>query len=392
MNLALGFSRQFRRLGILMSIPVTILISMLVIRFINQSGPGRTSAPGALLPTNKIELETGQHASISELTGELEQKQQQARSNHKLISLDFPQTSPVAKKPGGYDDPDFDHEANNLHGGNAEQETGSQKQAYQGATNQSADNSLMRLEKVNTGKHVQHRSEELYASARTREKIENHMAGLPVTADQLRGLSPMQGSDHKAGQSSNGLPPGFNGLPPGFNGYSKEDHTTGTGFSSDMSDTHPGQKEKSGIQVHAVALGDQRVHQGSVVKFRTMSGYIIDGHSIAQNTIFYAFASFENDRLKLYVNKLKAGATAIKIHLACFDDDDKEGIAMHIGHSKWAETAEAGKNSAVDEVSSRLPVGSGILSQVGHKLFSGSRNDEFALTDGSEFSFIQVTD
>lgn len=67
----MGFNRQFRKLGIILSIPATILISMLVIRFINLSGPAAVNAPGALLPNNRIELQSKPQNSISQLTVEL---------------------------------------------------------------------------------------------------------------------------------------------------------------------------------------------------------------------------------------------------------------------------------------------------------------------------------
>lgn len=385
MNLQLGINRQFRKLGVLLSIPATILISMLVIRFINQSGPVRVNAPGALMPNNKIELQSKTQNSISQLTGELEQEQESERLGHKLVSLDFPSDIVNASKS-------FTHSTSVLtHSGlsNIDNRT---SDSHKSPLSESADTETSELFKSKL-----RRRQALYPALSSRSHLQKGNTGLGAKnsfrEEQFSSSVVSPGKKADLIQQTNSINEQKTTVgAAGFNGFSKADSRNNPGiFTDGVKEAHTSQMNFN-MQIKAFALGDQKIHQGSIVKFRTMSEYAFNGQRILQNTIFYAFASFENDRLKLYVNKIKASSLSFNLHLVCFDEDEKEGIAINTSRNKWAETAETGKNSAVDEVSSRLPVASGILSQVGHKLFSASKNEEFLLADGLELSFKQRTD
>jgi len=385
MNIQLGFNRQFRKLGIILSVPATILISMLVIRFINLSGPAAVNAPGALLPNNKIELQSKPQNSVSQLTVELEQKQEEERSRHKLISLDFPGNianaskslmhSPAFTKQSGLSNlknkaPDISRDTIDDHGAQNYSDLNHSKLLRQQGINTHSSNRLTG-QKGRTGfSTVTGTQGATFTTLLTSNGKQNNLIHEINTRSEQR----------------------LKDVSTGFNGFSKEENGSNPGFFPEgIIDSHASPENVS-LQIKAFVLGDQKIHQGSVVKLRTMSEYSFNGRRILQNTIFYAFASFENDRLKLYVNKIKARSISLNLHMICFDDDEKEGIAMITVRNKWAETAETGKNSAVDEVSSRLPVASGMLSQMGHKLFSVSRNEEYLLADGLELSFKQRTD
>lgn len=385
MNIQMGFNRQFRKLGIILSIPATILISMLVIRFINLSGPAAVNAPGALLPNNRIELQSKPQNSISQLTVELEQKQEEERSRHKLISLDFPGDIANPSKSLIHS-PAFTKQSGLRNIKNRAHDIGWDTiDNYSDQNNSDLDRSkLLRQQGINT-----HSSNRL-AGQKGRTGFS------PVTGTQGATFTTLLTSNGKQNNLIHEIntrsEQKLNGVSTGFNGFSKEENGSNPGvFPEGIIDSHASPGNVS-LQIKAFALGDQKIHQGSIVKLRTVSEYSINGRRILQNTIFYAFASFGNDRLMLYVNKIKANSLSFNLHLVCFDDDEKEGIAMITVRNKWAETAETGKNSAVDEVSSRLPVASGMLSQVGHKLFSTSRNEEYLLADGLELSFKQRTD
>lgn len=385
MNIELGFNRQLRKLGILLSIPATILISLLVIRFINQSGPGSVNAPGALLPNNKIELQSNQPNSISQLTGELEQNQEAERSGHKLVSLDFPGNIANSNKSLTHSNSYQTHTSSN----NKENRT---SDLHESPLTESAD-----PESPGPSTGNSQRRQGIYpaltGSSHSQKAKSGFAAIKPLQEGRFSGLVSSTGKQNDLIQESNiksdqKLTP----AAAGFNGFSKAESRNSPGIFTDNNAGSIAGQETVNLQIKAFALGDQKIHQGSVVKFRTMAEYSVNGKRILQNTIFYAFASFENDRLKLYVHKIKANYSTVSLHFVCLDDDDKEGIAMITIRNKWAETAETGKNSAVDEVSSRIPVASGMLSQVGHKLFSANRNEEYLIADGLELSFKQRTD
>ena len=385
MNLQLGINRQFRKLGILLCVPATILISMLVIRFINQSGPVRVNAPGALMPNNKIELQSKNQNSISQLTGELEQKQEAERSGHKLVSLDFPSDIANASKSLTHSSPVLIHSGSGyIVNRTSDSHDSHSSESADPKTSELFNSELHRRQAFypasSSSSHVQKGNTGLGAKNTSREGQSTRSVVSPGKQTDLFQETNLKNEQRTTGGAA------------GFNGFSKADSRSNSGiFTDGVTEAHTSQVNVN-MQIKAFALGDQKIHQGSVVKFRTMSEYAVNGQRILRNTIFYAFASFENDRLKLYVNKIKTNSESFNLHLVCFDEDEKEGIAMIITRNKWAETAETGKNSAVDEVSSRLPVASGMLSQVGHKLFSASKIEEFLLADGLELSFKQRTD
>lgn len=355
MNLQIGFNRQLRKLGYLMGIPLTILLSMVAMRFIQQASPGRVPGPGVILPDNKIELTSKPQRTLADLNGELEKKEEE-QARHKLVSLDFPASSAPA-------------DATSEHALRPAVQAGSSA----GSREHNREESGLRSVGISPEAELP-----MLSGSASRTK---NAAAVPRRLRQKEPQPPIAGN--------------------GFNDFTKTEPTGDQLISRSgipgisVTSTVPvnsGRADKVVMTVRGIALGDQKVHQGSVVKFRTWGNYVFGGRNLLPNTIFYAYASFEGDRLKFYVNKITAGSQPLPVHLVCQDEDQREGIALRASSGKWAETAEAGKSSAVDEVSSRLPVGSGLMSQVGHRLFTGNRTEQFALADGAEFTFVPAGD
>lgn len=353
MQLQAGLTRQFRRLGWLMGIPATVLISAMVLRFVNQSSLTRVPAPGVVLPDNKIVLEKKPPGNVSQLNEELENKENE-RIQHKLVSLDFP---------------------------------GTEKEQPSTAA------SATRPESAGLNTTVAGSVSSLIPSEKILSSMPGNVSEGLVNKQLFHTASRKLMSLRNAGNLS-----GVGGMPAqvsagGFNDYSKSENIQheSSGIPG-MNDVRSSKQELQPLVVHALALGDQKVHQGSVVKFRAATGFTLNTNRIGRNSIIYAYASFDGNRLKLFINKVNAGQAVIPVHLICQDEDEKVGIALNLVSGKWAETAETGKNSAVDEVSSRLPVGSGLISQVGHKLFSTSKGEEYLLADGAEIVFVPASE
>lgn len=330
-----GLLKLLGKLGIYMGIPSTALLSMLVMRFVNQSSMSHVQAPGAVLPNNRIELQPNRSANLQRLNNELEGKEKEESNKRKLISLDFPAVSNFGSKSRNIavnkDTPSAESVVPAIHRNPAND------QSY-------LPNELRMLRKGKSAK-------------------EDH----PNVAGVQAGIK-----DQGSGS---------------FNEYTR---TEGVPEAASDAEAAKGHQLRTDQVVHALVLGDQKIRQGSVIKFRTQTSFMLNTHRVKPNTVFYAYARFDNERLQLYVNKMGTGTTQQPLHLVCRDEDDKEGIALHAGHGKWAEPAEAGKNAAVDELSSRVPLGGGIVSQLGHKLFQSGRQDEVTLNDGIEVNFIET--
>lgn len=335
-----GLLKLIGKLGIYMGIPSTALLSMLVMRFINQSSVTHLQAPGAVLPDNKIELKTNRSTNLLRMSNELDGTANEESTKRKLISLDFPAGNLFGTK--------------NQHSSAVKDSSGVEPSRTEEHRINSAGNEPLKTP-VNRSVH------RVFSRKGAGAGVASMESASPVSRDQSSA---------------------------GFNDYSLAEGSLNTAPVLDAENTASHQSRQA-LEVHALVLGDQKIRQGSVIKFRTEGAFILNTHKIKPNTVFYAYARFDNERLQLYVNKMGTGTMQQALHLVCRDEDDKEGIALHSGHGKWAEPAQAGKDAAVDELSSRVPVGGGIVSQLGHKLFQPGR-EEVTLNDGIEVNFVET--
>lgn len=111
--------------------------------------------------------------------------------------------------------------------------------------------------------------------------------------------------------------------------------------------------QSSDTQIYAVIKGDQVIKNRDRVTLMLTKNSTIKDKTFPKNTVFFATATFQNDRVNLVIVNI----SQIQVDLKAYDAEDG-GIGLHVSQSLLAESTGEAVNDASDEVDvSGIPLG-----------------------------------
>jgi len=344
--------KPYRRVMLFMAIPLSVLLSMFALRFLNKASSGGKSYFGSAavaIPQKEVDINNLPKSNLESAAEELAARRTRPRgdpSSPKLIHLSFAETASKLSETG-----------------------------IQG---------LNRLE---------HSPNEVLLNTR--------LPGLLQGGAQkiIKSMSP--GTQNKLGSSLSFSPlnsrevhQGFpeapaSGLPAGtklstrvagdgdFNGYSENQGQLQQRAGADV---------PTSLLVQAFILGDQQIRDGSSVRFRTASDFYFRSHLVARNTLFNGYAIFENQQVVFIVKRLGIGSGALKVNMHCRNEPDG-GLPLHERNNTLKNGLADIKEAVVDEAANLTPLGSGVISRAGRSVFPVNRQRSATVADGQEIEF-----
>lgn len=100
-------------------------------------------------------------------------------------------------------------------------------------------------------------------------------------------------------------------------------------------------------KIYAVVDGNQDVYNRGRLRMRLVDDYTIDGVIYPENTFFYGFVSFEEQRILISVNTIKGNEVQLNVYDA---EDSNLGVHTTIQFKNLAE--QAGTDEVIDQIPS----------------------------------------
>lgn len=111
--------------------------------------------------------------------------------------------------------------------------------------------------------------------------------------------------------------------------------------------------QSSDTYIYAVIKGDQVIKNRDRVTLMLTKSSTIRDKIFSKNTVFFATATFQNDRVNLVIFNINQ----IQVDLKAYDAEDG-GIGLHVSQSLLAESSGEAVNDATDELDvSGIPLG-----------------------------------
>lgn len=141
----------------------------------------------------------------------------------------------------------------------------------------------------------------------------------------------------------------YNETPPNKNNTNDNLNS----FFSSGSGKNSASIQSSDTQIYAVIKGDQVIKNRDRVTLMLTKNSTIKDKTFPKNTVFFATATFQNDRVNLVIVNI----SQIQVDLKAYDAEDG-GIGLHVSQSLLAESTGEAVNDASDEVDvSGIPLG-----------------------------------
>ena len=124
-------------------------------------------------------------------------------------------------------------------------------------------------------------------------------------------------------------------------------------FSSKKEDKSNTSSQSNNILIYAVIKGDQIIKDRDRVTLMLTKNTTIRDKVFLKNTIFFATASFQNDRVNLVIVNINQ----VQVNLKAYDAEDG-GLGLHVSQSLLAESYREVVNDVTDEFDvSGIPLG-----------------------------------